>query len=96
MLNRLVLISDGGANAGVTDIEIIAENAAYGGSDGIYLVGVGVDKNSNYNDELMDDVTDAGKGASVFLPDEDEIWDRSSGPTSRTPWPSPAATFRSS
>ena len=27
MLNRIVLVSDGGANAGVTDIELIAENA---------------------------------------------------------------------
>ncbi|WP_146156168.1 vWA domain-containing protein [Enhygromyxa salina] len=75
MLNRVVLISDGGANAGVTDLELIAENAVYGGSDGIYLVGVGVAKNSNYNDELMDTVTDAGKGASVFLPDDEEIWE---------------------
>ncbi|NVB37361.1 VWA domain-containing protein [Pseudenhygromyxa sp. WMMC2535] len=73
-LNRLVLISDGGANAGITDIELIAENAAFGGSDGIYLVGVGVDENSSYNDELMDTVTDAGKGASVFMASEEEVW----------------------
>ena len=73
-LNRLVLVSDGGANAGVTDIELIAENAAYGGSDGIYLVGVGVDQSATYNDDLMDDVTDAGKGASVFLNNPDEVW----------------------
>ena len=73
-VNRLVLISDGGANAGVTDIELIAENAVYGGSDGIYLVGVGVAKGSNYNDDLMNIVTDAGKGASVFINDEAEAW----------------------
>jgi len=72
-LNRLVLISDGGANAGETDIEIIGQNAVYGGSDGIYLVGVGVGQN-NYNDALMDHVTDAGKGASVFINDEAEAW----------------------
>ncbi len=74
MLNRIVLVSDGGANAGVTELDLIAENAEFGGSDGIYMVGVGVDKSSNYNDELMNAVTDAGKGASVFLPDESEIW----------------------
>jgi Ca-activated chloride channel family protein len=73
-LNRLVLISDGGANAGVTDIELIAENAVYGGSDGIYLVGAGVDLDGTYNDDLMDVVTDAGKGASVFITDVDEAW----------------------
>ncbi|WP_181234536.1 vWA domain-containing protein [Enhygromyxa salina] len=74
-LNRLVLISDGGANAGVTDIELIAESANYGGSDGIYLVGAGVDLVGTYNDDLMDVVTDAGKGASVFITNEAEAWD---------------------
>ncbi|NVB38029.1 VWA domain-containing protein [Pseudenhygromyxa sp. WMMC2535] len=73
-LNRLVLISDGGANAGITDIELIAQNAEYGGSDGIYLVGAGVDLSGSYNDTLMDDVTDAGKGASVFITDDAEAW----------------------
>jgi Ca-activated chloride channel family protein len=73
-INRLVLISDGGANAGVTDVELIAENAEYGGSDGIYLVGAGVDMGGSYNDDLMDVVTDAGKGASVFITDEAEAW----------------------
>ena len=53
MLNRLVLISDGGANAGVTDIELIGHNASYGGSDGIYLVGAGVDLDGTYNDDLI-------------------------------------------
>ncbi len=71
-INRLVLISDGGANAGVTDIDLIAQNAVYGGSDGIYLVGVGV--GDAYNDQLMDTVTDAGKGASVYISDEGEAW----------------------
>ncbi|KIG17033.1 Von Willebrand factor type A domain protein [Enhygromyxa salina] len=73
-LNRLVLISDGGANAGVTEVDLIAENANYGGSDGIYLVGAGVDLSGTYNDDLMDVVTDAGKGASVFITDEAEAW----------------------
>src|SRR5690606_26294835 len=31
-------------------------------------------KNATYNDDLMNDVTDAGKGASVFIPDADEAW----------------------
>jgi Ca-activated chloride channel family protein len=73
-INRLVLISDGGANAGVTQVDLIAENAEYGGSDGIYLVGAGVDMGGSYNDDLMDIVTDAGKGASVFITDEAEAW----------------------
>jgi Ca-activated chloride channel family protein len=67
-LNRLVLISDGGANAGVVDPELIGQNAVYGGADGIYLVGVGVHSGwDSYDDELMDVLTDLGKGASLFI-----------------------------
>ena len=66
-INRIVLISDGGANTGVTDIEIIAENAGGNNEEGVYMVGVGVGEADSYRDELMDEVTDAGKGASVFI-----------------------------
>jgi Ca-activated chloride channel homolog len=66
-MNRVVLISDGGANVGVTDADLIAEEAAGGESEAIYLVGVGVGNEMTYNDELMDTVTDLGKGASVFV-----------------------------
>ncbi|MCA9700770.1 MAG: VWA domain-containing protein, partial [Myxococcales bacterium] len=73
-INRVVLISDGGANAGETDAMIIADGAGANDMDGIYLVGVGVGYGVTYNDHLMDTVTDIGKGASVFLPDEAEAW----------------------
>jgi Ca-activated chloride channel family protein len=67
-LNRLVLISDGGANAGEIQPDLIGQNAIHGGADGIYLVGVGVRSSSvQYNDALMDTVTDLGKGASLFI-----------------------------
>jgi Ca-activated chloride channel family protein len=67
-LNRLVLISDGGANAGEVEPGLIGQNAAYGGDDGIYLVGVGVRSGAvTYDDALMDTVTDLGKGASLFI-----------------------------
>jgi Ca-activated chloride channel family protein len=72
-LNRLVLISDGGANAGEVDPQVIASNAALEGADGIYLVGVGVRSSSvNYNDSLMDTLTDLGKGASLFIDSQAE------------------------
>ncbi|MCY0994307.1 VWA domain-containing protein [Nannocystis sp. ILAH1] len=67
-INRVVLISDGGANAGVTDIDIISNGAGSQDKDGIYLVGVGVGTPDTYNDELMDTVTDVGRGASLFIP----------------------------
>jgi hypothetical protein len=49
-INRVVLISDGGANAGITDIETISGGAGDQDKDGIYLVGVGVGEGSYYND----------------------------------------------
>jgi Mg-chelatase subunit ChlD len=67
-LNRVVLISDGGANTGITDINIISQAADDSEGEGIYLIGVGVDSSpGDYRDELMDDVTDAGKGAYIFV-----------------------------
>lgn len=71
-LNRIVLISDGGANVGVTDADLIADEAGANDGDGIYMVGVGVGTASSYNDHLMDTVTDLGKGASVFIASQDE------------------------
>ncbi|MCA9704240.1 MAG: glutathione S-transferase N-terminal domain-containing protein [Myxococcales bacterium] len=71
-INRIVLVSDGGANAGITDIELIADYAGTADEDGIYMVGVGVGDAVTYHDDLMDAVTDAGKGASVFIGDAEE------------------------
>jgi Mg-chelatase subunit ChlD len=66
-INRVILMSDGGANTGVTDIALISEAAQSEDGGGIYLVGVGVGEASSYRDDLMDAVTDAGKGAYVFI-----------------------------
>lgn len=71
-LNRVMLLSDGGANTGVTDIDLIAAQAEDSDGAGIYLVGVGVGDASGYSDTLMDEVTDAGKGAYVFVDREQE------------------------
>jgi Ca-activated chloride channel homolog len=71
-LNRVVLISDGQANVGVTDEQIIAEAAAGAEGRQIYLVGVGVGAGSYYDDTLMNAVTDAGKGAAVFIDSAEE------------------------
>ncbi|WP_437791630.1 vWA domain-containing protein [Sorangium sp. So ce693] len=69
-INRVVLISDGQANAGVTEEAIIGANAEDADGEGIYLVGVGV--GDGVNDTLMDVVTDAGRGAYVYLDSADE------------------------
>jgi Mg-chelatase subunit ChlD len=70
--NRVVLISDGGANAGVTDLDLIASEASDADGEGTYMVGVGVGTASGYRDDLMDAVTDAGKGAYVFIDTPEE------------------------
>jgi hypothetical protein len=71
-LNRVILVSDGQANVGITDVDIIADAADDSEGEGIYLVGVGV--GVGYNDTLMDEVTDAGKGAYVFIDSPEEAW----------------------
>ncbi len=67
-----MLISDGGANAGVTDLDLIASEASDSDGEGTYLLGVGVGSPGVYKHELMDAVTDAGKGAYVFIDSEEE------------------------
>jgi Ca-activated chloride channel family protein len=74
LINRLVLISDGGANMGVTDADVIGTYVGSRDEDGIYLAGIGVGSQSTYNPRLMDDVTDAGRGASLFLGETSEAW----------------------
>lgn len=69
-INRVVLISDGMANVGVTDEKLIGDSADVQNKDGIYLVGVGVGE--GLNDTLMNVVTDAGNGAYVYLDSLDE------------------------
>jgi Ca-activated chloride channel family protein len=73
-INRVILMSDGGANTGITDVELIAAAADDSEGEGIYMMGVGVGDPSYYNDDLMDDVTDAGKGAYVFVDSEEEAY----------------------
>ena len=66
-INRVILVSDGGANVGVTDEDMIARHSEREDGEGIYMMGVGVGEAGHYNDLLMDTVTDAGKGAAVFI-----------------------------
>ena len=73
MLNRVLLISDGKANLGATDAEVIGQYAGDLDEDGIYLLGVGTGKIGSYNDDLMDDATDLGRGATLYVYDSDEV-----------------------
>ena len=68
-LNRVILISDGGANVGVTSAELIAEHAEDGESDGIYLGAIGA---GAIQEQFMDRITDLGKGAYMYVDGEEE------------------------
>jgi|GEM_PF-792567 len=69
-LRRVILISDGRANVGITDENLIGAEAEDADGEGTYLVGVGV--GDGVNDTLMDKVTDAGRGAYIFLDSPEE------------------------
>jgi Ca-activated chloride channel homolog len=70
LLNRVVLISDGQANVGITDEQLIGDASHSQDQEGIYLVGVSV--GDGINDTLMNVVTDKGRGAYVYLDSADE------------------------
>ena len=69
-INRVILISDGMANVGVTNEKLIGAKAEDQDKEAIYLVGIGV--GDGVNDTLMNVVTDAGRGAYVYLDSADE------------------------
>jgi len=71
-MNRVILISDGGANVGQTDADFIGSKSQDADKEGIYLVGVGTGPAISYADKLMDIVTDKGRGAYVYLDDPAE------------------------
>lgn len=70
-LNRVVVISDGGANAGTTAKEVIGEYARDSEKQGIYLAGISMGE--GFNDSMMNALTDMGRGAYVFLDTPEEV-----------------------
>lgn len=69
--NRVVLITDALANTGTTDPRTMAMVSKYYDSRKIRLSGVGVGR--EFNDELLDKLTERGRGAYVFLGSEAEV-----------------------
>lgn len=68
---RVIVVSDGAANAGRRAKKLIARHARDADARGIYLTGVGL--GAGFDDSLMDDLTDKGRGAYVFLDGHEEI-----------------------
>jgi Ca-activated chloride channel family protein len=69
--NRVVMITDAIANTGITDEQLIATVGKYYDERRIRLSGVGVGR--EFNDALLDKLTERGKGAYVFLGSEAEV-----------------------
>lgn len=69
--NRVVMITDAIANTGTTDESLIATVGKYYDDRRIRLSGVGVGR--DFNDSLLDRLTERGKGAYVFLGSEAEV-----------------------
>lgn len=69
--NRVVLVTDALANEGVTDEQLISMVGQNYDARKVRLSGVGV--GSEFNDSLIDRLTERGKGAYVFLGSEAEV-----------------------
>jgi len=74
VINRVVLASDGVANVGNTDPNILAQYAQdyYGRNIFLSTIGVG---HGNYNDQLLEQLADKGNGTYSFL-DSDQAAER--------------------
>ncbi|MCH9682610.1 MAG: VWA domain-containing protein [Deltaproteobacteria bacterium] len=69
--NRLLIISDALANTGVTDPRTLSMVADWYDARRIRLSGIGVGR--EFNDALLDSLTEKGRGAYVFLGSEAEV-----------------------
>jgi len=69
--NRVIMITDAEANTGVTDEAMVATVGQHYDARRIRLSGIGV--GSTFNDSLLDQLTERGRGAYVFLGSQSEV-----------------------
>jgi Ca-activated chloride channel family protein len=69
--NRVLLITDALANTGRTDPELMSVVSKHYDARRVRLSGIGVGR--EFNDRLLDQLTERGKGAYVFLGSEREV-----------------------
>jgi len=69
--NRVILLTDGIANAGVTDADRIAADAAEYNQRGIYLSTIGLGR--DFNDALLSRLAIQGQGAYHFIDSAEEM-----------------------
>jgi Ca-activated chloride channel family protein len=70
-VNRVILVSDGVANEGITAADHILDTVRADASRGIFLTAVGVGL-GNYNDALLERLADAGNGMYFYVDDDAE------------------------
>ena len=70
-VNRVILLSDGVANAGLTDPDGLAEMIRRDADRGIQLLTIGVGL-GNFNDVLLEQLADQGDGFYAYVDTEDE------------------------
>ena len=70
--NRVVLLTDGVANVGITDPNALTAMVESQRKAGIYLNTVGVGMN-NHNDNLLEQLADKGDGLCNYVDDEKEV-----------------------
>jgi Ca-activated chloride channel family protein len=66
--NRVILCSDGVANNGVTDPDVLLREVKKHAGDGIYLSTIGFGM-GNFNDHLMEKLADGGNGNYAYVDD---------------------------
>lgn len=64
-VNRVILLSDGLANVGITDPSVIASVAGTAADRGIRITTVGV--GDDYNEDLMETIAETGRGAYYYV-----------------------------
>jgi Ca-activated chloride channel family protein len=69
--NRVVLLSDGVANVGITDAQALVAHTENYRKQGIYLNTIGVGMN-NHNDALLEQLADKGDGICSYVDDAKE------------------------
>jgi len=69
--NRVIMVTDAEANTGITDQALIATVGQHYDARRIRLSGIGV--GSTFNDSLLDELTERGRGAYVFLGSASEV-----------------------
>src|SRR5690606_27449672 len=68
---RVVLLSDGGANVGISDAASIAADVAQAAAHGVTTTAMGFGR--HYDENLMRAMADAGQGNYVFIEGESQV-----------------------